>query len=73
MIHELASRQLADALFLEGLGVDDRSLISATKLILMELEEVSCRHAHATRLAKDGTDGVVLQVIHSLRFHLIFL
>ena len=58
MIHELASRRLADSLFLEDLGVDAASLISATKLILMELEEVISLRSQGTNLAMDGTDGL---------------
>jgi hypothetical protein len=46
MVLEYASRRLADALFMEDLGVDLSSLISATKFIILELEEVS-KHNHA--------------------------
>ncbi len=45
MIQEFASRRLADALFMEDIGADVNSLLSATKLVCMELEEVSQLHA----------------------------
>ncbi len=49
MVLELASRRVADALFMEDLGVDISSLMSATKLIILELEEVS-EHCACTSL-----------------------
>ncbi len=40
MIHEFSSRRLADALFMEDMGAEVISLLSATKLIALQLEEV---------------------------------